>query len=57
MESIKIEQLRKMVSEVLAEGFGEVDLKIIIKNSKVELVSLTKVVTSKIDLNKEKVYS
>lgn len=56
MEEAKIEQLKRMVTEVLTEGYGEVDLKIVIKNSKVEMISLAKIVTSKIDLAKERSY-
>lgn len=44
----KLEKLRKMIHEVIKDGFGEVVLKIVVKNSKIEHMSLTKTITSKL---------
>lgn len=51
-----INKLLKMVEEVVAEGYGEINLKIIIKNSKVEHIGLTKELTYKIDSQAKKEY-
>lgn len=48
VQQFKIDQFKQMVQELLAEGFGEVNLKVVIKGSKVEYISLTKIVTSKL---------
>ena len=57
MEEFKVDQLRKLIAEVLTEGFGEVEFKVLVKNSRIELITMIKTTTSKIDLDREKSYS
>ena len=49
MNDLPIERLKKMIAEMLQEGFGEVNFKVVVKNSKVEYISLTKTNTYHVD--------
>lgn len=49
MNEFTIEKLKKLIAEILKEGYGEVNFKVVVKNSKIEYVSLTKTNTFHID--------
>lgn len=48
----QIERFKKLIEEGVAEGYGEVNFKVVIKQGKIDYISLTKSNIFKI-LNKE----
>jgi len=49
MNEAQIERFKKLLQELIAEGFGEVVFRVVVKGSKVDYISLSKSSTYKIN--------
>lgn len=48
LQKLRFESFKSLLAEVLGEGYGEVSYRIVIKNGKIEYISLTKSSTFKV---------
>ena len=54
MNEYQIERFKKLLQELLTEGYGKVVWEVVVKNGKIEYTSLTKSSTYQVDPNLKK---